>query len=122
MILAVLLAIGGCTTLPVDYERTQTVALQDTASTRLGQSAQSITKGHEGQNGFFPMPNGVDALLMRLHLAQAAERSLDMMYYIWQPDLVGRHLPPTLLRCGRPWRAGSTCCSTTSAPTPTTTS
>lgn len=95
--LAVLVAIGGCTTLPVDYERTQTVALQDTASTRLGQSAQSITKGHEGQNGFFPMPNGVDALLMRLHLAQAADRSLDMMYYIWQPDLVGRHLSAAVL-------------------------
>ena len=97
LILAVLLVLGGCTALPVDYERTQTVALQDTASTRLGKSGQVIMKGHEGQNGFFPMPNGVDALLMRLHLANAAERSLDMMYYIWQPDLVGRHLSAVVL-------------------------
>ena len=98
LILTLLLAATGCTTLPVDHERTPTTALQDTASTRLGRSGQEAMKGHEGLDGFFPLPNGVDALIMRLHLAEAAERSLDIMYYIWQPDLVGRHLAAAVLR------------------------
>jgi cardiolipin synthase C len=98
LILALLVAVTGCTTLPVDYERTQTVALQDTESTRLGRSGRAVMKGHEGLDGSYPLPNGVDALIMRLHLAEAAERSLDIMYYIWQPDLVGRHLAAAVLR------------------------
>jgi putative cardiolipin synthase len=98
LILAVLLAIGGCATLPVDYERTETAALQDTESTALGKDAQTAMKQHEGLNGFRPIPDGVDAMLMRLSLARSAERSLDMMYYIWKPDLVGRLLGAAVLR------------------------
>jgi cardiolipin synthase C len=98
LILAILLAIGGCTSLPVDYERTQTTALQDTGSTALAKAAQPFLAAHPGLNGLRPMPNGADALLMRMWLAQSAERSLDMMYYIWKPDMVGRYLADAVLR------------------------
>ena len=41
---------------------------------------------------------GVDALVARMVLAEAAERSLDVQYYIWHDDLTGRLFAHALLR------------------------
>jgi putative cardiolipin synthase len=95
---ALLVLVAACASLPVDYPRTESHALTDTAGTRLGRAAEGPLRAHPGENGFHPLPNGVDALLMRLYLAEAAERSLDLMYYIWHDDLVGRHLAAAVLR------------------------
>jgi putative cardiolipin synthase len=98
LILATLLLVTGCAGLPVDYPRTESHALHDTGATRLGQAAQAALQARPGQNGFRPLPDGLDALLARIHLAEAAERSLDLMYFTWQDDLVGRHLANAVLR------------------------
>jgi putative cardiolipin synthase len=95
--LATLLLLGGCAGLPVDYPRAESHALQDTDGTRLGRAGQSALQAHVGQNGFRPLPDGVDAMLARIHLAEAAERSLDLMYFSWQDDRVGRRLLKALL-------------------------
>jgi len=92
------LLVSGCASLPVGYERIDSHALQDTGTTRLGQAGQAQLKAHPGQNGFRPLLDGVEALLTRLYLAETADRSLDLMYYIWQNDLVGRHLASAVLR------------------------
>jgi cardiolipin synthase C len=97
-IAALLLIVSGCASLPVDYERTESRALQDTATTRLGRAGQAALSAHPGQNAFRPLPGGVDALVARMYLADMAERSVDLMYYIWQDDLVGRHLANAVLR------------------------
>ncbi|WP_374512788.1 phospholipase D family protein [Niveibacterium sp.] len=91
------LAIGGCATLPTDFARTESHALSDTADTRLGRAAAPRLAAHAGDNGFRPLPDGVDALLARLALAKAADRTLDLQYYIWRDDLTGRHLSEALL-------------------------
>jgi putative cardiolipin synthase len=44
------------------------------------------------------LERGTDALVARLVLAAAAERSLDMQYYIWQDDTTGRTLLESVLR------------------------
>jgi putative cardiolipin synthase len=98
LVVVALSILGGCASLPADYPRTETHALQDTGSTRLGQAGAAALAAHPGQNGFLPLPSGVDALVMRLHLAEQAERSLDLMYYIWHNDLVGRHMVNAVLR------------------------
>jgi len=95
--LATLLLLGGCAGLPVDYPRTESHALEGTATTRLGRAGESALKAHPGQNGFRPLADGVDALLARIHLADAAERSLDLMYFSWQDDRIGRRLFKALL-------------------------
>ncbi|HSQ71949.1 MAG TPA: phospholipase D-like domain-containing protein, partial [Rubrivivax sp.] len=95
---AVLLLIGGCASLPAGYERTESQALPDTASTALARAGQSALRAHEGQSGFRPLPSGVDALVARIILAEAAERSLDVQYYIWHDDLTGRLFANALLR------------------------
>jgi putative cardiolipin synthase len=93
-----LLVLGGCASLPADYERIESHALQDTASTPLGQVGREMLMSHEGQSGFRPLPNGVDALVVRILLAEAARRSLDVQYYIWHNDLTGRLFANALLR------------------------
>ncbi|HET9205736.1 MAG TPA: phospholipase D-like domain-containing protein, partial [Burkholderiaceae bacterium] len=92
------LMVSGCTSLPVNYERLESHALQDTGETWLGRSGRNALQAHPGQNAFRPLPNGVDALLARIHLADAAERSLDVMYYKWNHDVAGKHLANALLR------------------------
>jgi len=94
----VVLLLAGCAGLPVGYERSDSFALQDTGSTTLGRIARDAVAAHPGRSGFRPLSGGVDALVTRLALAEAAERSLDLQYYIWRDDLTGRLLADALLR------------------------
>ncbi|MNJ98491.1 putative cardiolipin synthase YbhO [compost metagenome] len=60
--------------------------------TFLGRQAHQQTHQHPGESGFYPMNLGPEALVARLRAVRAAEKSLDLQYYIWQDDLVGRIL------------------------------
>jgi putative cardiolipin synthase len=84
--------------LPLGYPRAESCAMQDTASTTLGLSARDRVEAHAGDSGFRPLPVGVDALVARIVLADVAERSLDVQYYIWHDDLTGRLFTDALLR------------------------
>jgi putative cardiolipin synthase len=95
---ALLLLIGGCASLPEGYERIASHALADTASTRLALAGRNALAAHPGQGACRPLPDGVDALASRMLLAEAAERSLDVQYYIWHDDLTGRLFGSALLR------------------------
>ena len=95
---AALLLLGGCASLPTGYERSETRALQDTAGTPLGVAARDALQAHPGLSGCRPLPSGVDALVVRMALAEMAQRSLDVQYYIWQDDLTGRLFANALLR------------------------
>ncbi|HWS74814.1 MAG TPA: phospholipase D family protein [Quisquiliibacterium sp.] len=88
----------GCASLPSGYERVESRTLQDTGSTLLGKAGRDFLASHAGASGFRPLPSGVDALVARIMLAEAAERSLDVQYYIWHDDLTGRLFAHALLR------------------------
>ncbi|HEX2979672.1 MAG TPA: phospholipase D-like domain-containing protein, partial [Anaerolineaceae bacterium] len=93
-----MLLVSGCASLPANIERSETHALSGTETTRLGQIAEVMLRAHPGESGFLPLRSGVDALLARMVLAEAAERSLDVQYYIWHNDLTGRFFANALLR------------------------
>jgi len=95
---AALLLVSGCASLPTNIERSESHALSGTETTRLGRIGQAMLKAHSGESGFRPLKKGVDALLARMVLAEAAERSLDVQYYIWHEDLTGRLFADALLR------------------------
>ncbi len=57
---------------------------------------KSAEPPHE-DSGFFILPDGVDALNMRLTLIREAKRSLDVQYYIWHQDKSGRLILSALL-------------------------
>ena len=96
--IAALLLVGACASLPSGYDRVESHALLDTASTPLGLSGSQMQALHPGQSGFRPLPNGVEAMVARMILADAATRSLDVQYYIWHDDLTGRLFADALLR------------------------
>lgn len=98
MVATLALVFSGCASLPSNDARIESHALQATASTTLGRQSQAEPQAHPGQSAFRPLNSGVDALLARVVLAEAAERSLDAQYYIWHDDLTGRIFADALLR------------------------
>jgi putative cardiolipin synthase len=88
----------GCATLPKDFDRPESQAYTDTDNTRLGQSRRAEKAAHPGQSGFLLLGNGLDAFVARVVLAQAAERSIDVQYYLFHKDLVGALFIDQLLK------------------------
>jgi cardiolipin synthase C len=80
---------GGCSTLPSLVNRTTSTALFDTGTTRLGRAISPLADAHPGKSGIHPLPDARDAFAARALLAQAAERTLDLEYYIWHGDMSG---------------------------------
>ncbi|NHF73575.1 phospholipase D family protein [Paracoccus xiamenensis] len=58
-------------------------------ATRLGPRAAEAQAAHPGKSGVLPLPIGLGALHSRIALARNAERSIDVMYYIWHDDVSG---------------------------------
>jgi putative cardiolipin synthase len=92
--LAVIFSLGwiGCTQmfrLPPLEGRSPSSGLSATADTALGRAVAPQVAAHPGQSGIFPLADGHDAFAARLLLVRAAERTLDVQYYIWHRDLSG---------------------------------
>lgn len=64
-------------------------AIPVSAETRLGRRALEETGHAPGTSGIYPLFRGTEAYAARILLARAAERSLDVRYYIWQRDQTG---------------------------------
>ncbi|RLA20642.1 MAG: phospholipase D family protein, partial [Gammaproteobacteria bacterium] len=52
---------------------------------------------HQDQSGVVLVNSGQDAFSSRIALTDAAERTIDAQYYIWNSDLTGRLLAERLL-------------------------
>ena len=90
--------LSACASLPPQAGRTETHALTDTDNTRLAAAFVPQERKHPDSSAFHLLSNGVDALLARIVLAEAADRTLDLQYYIWHDDLTGRHLANAVLK------------------------
>lgn len=60
-----------------------------TAETRLGRSVAPRARLHPGHSGIVELRDGRDAFAARVLLADTAERTLDLQYYIWRNDISG---------------------------------
>jgi cardiolipin synthase C len=81
---------GRATGTRPDYPRTVSTAFEGFAATRLGQFFGPAADEHPGLSGFSLLSHGREAFIVRLALADLAERSLDMQYYMWDGDTTGR--------------------------------
>lgn len=66
--------------------------------TRLARAVAPLLDAHPEQCGIVPLREGRDAFAARAVLADAAERTLDVQYYIWHDDVSGRLLLDALRR------------------------
>ena len=72
--------------LPVEHDRTE-------LDRRIGRA----TAAHPGESGLLLLDENLDAFAARGISARLAERSLDLLYYIWNDDLTGRLLMAEML-------------------------
>ncbi|MDB5733069.1 MAG: hypothetical protein JWQ03_2964 [Variovorax sp.] len=92
------LALQGCAQLPAQVQRSESVAFQNTGDTHLGRVVAPLAQAHPGKSGVVALPQGIDAFAARARLADVAERSLDVQYYIWHNDMSGNLLFDALRR------------------------
>ena len=85
--------LSGCGLPPLD-NRSDSHALTPEVSqdTPLGRAIAPLAAQHPGKSGIHPLPDAYDAFAARMLLARAAERSLDVQYYIWHKDMTGTML------------------------------
>ncbi|MPW17142.1 phospholipase D family protein [Paraburkholderia sp. CNPSo 3157] len=86
--------LAACATRPpaTAFDRPVTHALPSTESTTLSAALAASERAHPGQSGFRVLSNGTEALQMRIALARAATKTLDMQYYIAEEDTTGKLL------------------------------
>ena len=92
-----ILLLGACTSLPDNSQKTPSYVITDGKNTSLGRGYKQLLDQHPGQSGVFLLGNGLDAFVGRAVLANLAERSIDVQYYMFHQDTVGRLLIKNLL-------------------------
>jgi putative cardiolipin synthase len=83
----------ACTTLPDPGMKTLTLAYEPHPDSRLAIVSRDLTANKGiGESGFFKLFRNDDAMRWRLLLADTAEETLDMQYFIWKGDASGELL------------------------------
>ena len=93
---ALAMVLAACATLPDPVQRQPTHAFTDTAGTTLGRLLAPQAAAHPGRSGAHALVSGSEAFAARHALAKAAQRSIDVQYYIWHADVSGALLARAL--------------------------
>ena len=93
-----ILLLSACASLPENYPRTESTALEDYRSTTMGQRWGALEDQHPGKSGFEIIRYGRVAFTTRLGMIDRAEKTLDLQVYIWEADETGRILAERLVR------------------------
>jgi cardiolipin synthase C len=94
------LLLGGCAGLipGSGYPRLESAALPNPETTKIGRSFAAAAREQAGKSAFRLLPAGLDGFAIRMQMADGAERTLDLQYFIIQEDDTGRLLTGALLR------------------------
>jgi len=92
------LLFAACAVMHKDYPRTASTAFPDHESTAIGKEIAAIGAQHPGESGFAIIRRGRQAFTARVALADLAEKSLDVQYFLWERDATGLILGDHLLR------------------------
>ncbi|HET9775744.1 MAG TPA: hypothetical protein VFP77_04170, partial [Gemmatimonadaceae bacterium] len=78
----------GCATSPpgADFPKVASIALAHPEKTRLGRQFDGASREHGGNSAFRLLSVGVDGFLARAQMINAAERTLDLEYFIFRQD------------------------------------
>lgn len=94
----ILFILMGCATLPENFERPKSYAYTNTEDTRIGKAIRDEKAVHPGKSGFLMLATGLDAFVARAVLADQADRSIDVQYYLYHNDLTGKLLSERLIQ------------------------
>jgi len=90
--------ITGCATVSFNEPKSYSEAITETADTHLGKGVSEWVEVHGGLSGFYPLTQGMDALGVRLRLAEVAEKSIDLQYFLMKDDTAGAVMMNALLK------------------------
>ncbi len=95
-----LVLLCGCASLPPgsEFPKTASSALARPEQTRMGRQLAEAKAEHPGTSGFRLLPVGIESFVLRMELAAAAERTLDVQYFVIQSDDTGQLLIEALLK------------------------
>jgi cardiolipin synthase C len=84
--------LAGCASLPPgsEFPKTASSAIVHPEDTRMGRQLAAAALEHPGKSGFKLLPVGIDSFVLRMQMARAAERTLDVQYYLIQSDNTGQ--------------------------------
>jgi len=91
--------LAACATMPpgANYPRVESTALAHPEETTIGRKIDAYAKGHPGLSGFRLFASGSDAFTLRVQLANGAQRTLDIQYFIFKDDDTGQLLMSAML-------------------------
>ena len=93
--------LSACGTTRLDVPRPVTEAWPTPADTPIARAYAAQLAGHEGRSGLHALPSGMDALGTRAALAEAAQHTLDLQYYILRGDTTTQLLMARVLRAAQ---------------------
>ena len=98
--LAIVFVLGGCAVLPPgsDYPKSASSAYPHPELTRLGRQFDNAGQVHGGHSGYRIIAMGAEGFQLRMQMIDAAERSIDLQYFIFRGDQSGLSLTKALLR------------------------
>src|SRR5512140_263157 len=93
-------SLAGCASLPPgsDFPKTASSAFAQPEETRFGRQFADQAREHGGNSGFRMLAVGVDGFLARVQMVNAAERTLDLQYFIFHADVTGLLMTDAVLR------------------------
>lgn len=92
------LLLAGCASPLKHYPKTTSTAFAKHLQTSLGRLLEEQESQHPDQSGFAIIPYGRPAFVSRIALADLAEKSLDLQYYLWEADATGRIFAERMVR------------------------
>lgn len=97
------LFLNGCASLPpgADFPKQASSALAHPESTHLGSQFIQQSAQHEGNSAFRILAVGADGFLARMQMINAAQRTLDLQYFIFRGDDTGRLLSEAVIHAAK---------------------
>lgn len=98
MLAMISLTTGGCALPSLDNRTVSTsMTALESRETALGSAIRPLAERHPDASGAHAMGDPRESFAVRVLLARAAERTLDVQYYIWHADTTGTLLMASLL-------------------------
>lgn len=97
-LVSMIILLSACAQLPKNFEAPPSYALTDTDNTTLGKKAKDELGVNTKDSSMYLIGDGVDAFVARIALLELAEKTIDVQYYIWHSDLIGKLLFTGLLK------------------------
>ena len=92
-------AVAGCASLPPgsSFPKQPSVAFAHPEETRVGKIFADQARDHPEESAFRILPVGADGFAARMQMIKAAQRTLDVQYYIFSADSTGLLVTDSLL-------------------------